>query len=283
MITNRLRLFLLAITNAGGEGKTFLILLLLALFELLDEPVLGIDTDVGNKAASSMRHKQMKFVDPFAEAEESTKKIKKAIDDERSLAIDAGANMQAASREFENMCRDLGHDLKEDDYTVRALWVVSTNKLAAAESAIKAAKRIDPPFHPLFVFNDRDGSGAVPEGVTPDLCIRYLPPALVALVNKHGGFAYVVTQGIPDYQHSADMVARYLWNFADQPMVRTLFGEHRIEKLRLQLFRQILDVRPFTLWTPDDDATMESLARKAETLSCHISPILIVASKSYIA
>lgn len=267
MISNqRLRLFLLAITNAGGEGKTFLILLLLALFELLDEPVLGIDTDVGNKAVSSMRYKQVKSVDPFENAAESKEKITKAMDEGMSLAMDAGANMQAASREFENMCRDLGIDLDEDGYAVRALWVVSTNKLAAAESATKAAKRIDPPFQPLFVFNDRDGSGAVPEGLTPDMGIPYLPPALVALVNKHGGFAQVVRQGIQGYQHSADMVARYLWNFADQPMVRTLLEEHRVEKLRPQLNREILDVSPFTLWTPDDDETMENLAREAKTL-----------------
>lgn len=100
-----LRLFLLIITNVGGEGKTHLTLLLRALFDLLGEVELTLDADPGNKAASSTGSPSIKFLDPFFDAEEAIAKVKGVMTSSTSLLIDAGANMQAASRQFEDTCR----------------------------------------------------------------------------------------------------------------------------------------------------------------------------------
>lgn len=271
-ISNALRLFLLIITDAGGEGKTFITLLFLALFELLGEDELTLDTDPGNRAASSIGGR-VKFIDPLADPDESRRRIKEKLGPNTSLLIDAGANMQAASRQFEDMCRDLGHDLRDDFYDVRALRIVSTNKLAAAESAIRAAKRMDPPFPPVFVFNDRDGSGVIPDGITPEIKVGHLQPGLVSLVNEAGGFARVIIDGVPGFQHSADMIASYVWRFADQPKVRSLFGDSRIDRLRSMLDRETQNVFPFNLKQPREDAWIEHFARKAEILR-YIDPFL---------
>jgi CobQ/CobB/MinD/ParA nucleotide binding domain len=266
MTTNQaLRLFLLIITDAGGEGKTFVTLMLQTIFDLLNEQVLTLDTDPGNRAASSTGG-SAKFLDPFGEPEETSRRIKDKLGANMSLLIDAGANMQAASRQFEDMCRDVGNDLKDDNYIVHALWIVSTNKLAAAGSAIRAARRIDPPFRPLFVFNDRDGSGAIPKEIKPDIVVEHLTPGLVALVNQEGGFTPVVTNGILGYQHSADMIAAFLWRFADQPALRTLLGDDRINQLQPMLDRQVLGISPYMPKTPLQDGKIEQLSRKANSL-----------------
>jgi hypothetical protein len=260
-----LRLFLLIITNAGGEGKTFVTMLLRAIFDLLGEDDLSLDTDPGNKALSSTGG-GAKYLDPFAEPEDSIRRVQDKLGSKTSLLIDAGANMQATSRQFEEMCRDLGNELRDQEYTVSGLWVISTNKLGSAGSSARAAKRIDPPFSPAFVFNDRDGSGAVPDGIKPDIKVEHLQPGLIALVNDGGGFASVVKEGIPGHQHSANLIADYLWRFADQPGIRVLFGNDRIDSLMPTLKRDMLNLKPYDLKRPTNDAAMEILAKRAKLL-----------------
>jgi hypothetical protein len=264
-ISDTLRLFLLIITNAGGEGKTFVVLLLKAIFELLREQELSLDTDSGNKALSSVAD-DARFLDPLAEPAQSKLKIKNQLSPEKSLLIDAGANMQSVSRQFEDMCRDVGEELEEQGYLVQALWMVSTNKLAAAGSVTRAAKRINPPFATCFVFNDRDGSGLIPEEIKPDITVGHLHPGLVSIVNQRGGFAAVIKDGKPDYRHSVDMIAKFVWDFANQDGMRKIFGNNRIEQLKLQLDRQTLNISPFTLKTSRNDKSMEHLAKKAHLM-----------------
>lgn len=86
------------------------------------------------------------------------------------------------------------------------------------------------------------------------------------MVNARGGFASLVKTGIPGHQQSADLIAAYLWRFADQPGIRVLFGNDRIDSLMPTLKRKVLNLSPYDLKRPTDDAAMEILARRAKVL-----------------
>lgn len=165
-----LRLSLLVGTNAGGEGKTWFSMLISALFDLLDEDVALIDADMGNRAACHIGGIPL---DPFGDPE---KVVPRLIEDiggqKKSMIVDSGANILAASKEYEDTLRDVGIALADSDYIVSACWLVSTNKIGAAGSVVKLAKRMANPFGPIFVFNDRDGSGSIPEGINPDIKVE---------------------------------------------------------------------------------------------------------------
>ncbi|MXO76176.1 hypothetical protein GRI40_13235 [Altererythrobacter aerius] len=249
-----LRLFLLVITNAGGEGKTWITMLLLTIFRLLDQDILTLDGDPGNRA-SSAADIGAKAMDVFEDPQKLTDRISNSLAGTKSLLVDAGANILAASVSFGDTMRDVGFKLEDDGYRVKGLWVVSTNKIGAAESATAAARRFGQPFEPLWLFNDRDGSGMVPAGLEPDITVAHLAPGYVVLVNEAGGFEPIVREGIPGYQMSADIIAKYVWRFADQHGVRALFGDVAIDSLRSILDRDVMDLHPvqFTSKKSDDE------------------------------
>jgi hypothetical protein len=258
-----LRLCLLVGTNAGGEGKTWFSMLISALFALSDEDVALIDADMCNRAACHIGGIPL---DPFGDPEKVVPRLIEDIGGRKSMIVDSGANILAASKEYEDTLRDVGIALADSDYIVSACWLVSTNKIGAAGSVVKLAKRMANPFGPIFVFNDRDGSGSIPEGINPDIKVEHLQPGLVALVNARGGFASLIKTGIPGHQHSADLIAAYLWRFADQPGIRVLFGNDWIDSLMPTLKRNVLNLSPYSLKKPTDDAAMEILARRAKVL-----------------
>lgn len=263
--TERLRLFLLVITNSGGEGKTWVTMLLLTVLKLLDHDVLTIDGDPGNRAAS-VADIGAKAMDVFEEPEKLSHRISKSLDGTKSLLIDAGANILAVSVGFGDAMRDVGFKLQDEGYRVNGLWIVSTNKIGAAQSAGLAARRFGQPFAPLWLFNDRDGSGAVPEGMQPDITVAHLEPGYVSLVNEAGGFEPIVRVGIPGYQISADVIAQYVWQFVDQPGMRALLGAAAVDGLRPMLERVTLNVRPLRVAQKANDDEMVQKAAHAEVL-----------------
>lgn len=67
-LPKKLKLFLICITNAGGEGKTWLTMVLYALFQLIQEQVVLADADPGNRASKTMFPTATK-IDVFDDAE----------------------------------------------------------------------------------------------------------------------------------------------------------------------------------------------------------------------
>lgn len=258
------RLAFLIVTNGGGEGKTFITLLLQALMELLGYRPLTIDTDLGNRAASSTGSELVKFINPLVPKDGAIEKIFEILGDHRPLLIDAGANILAAT-DFSRNLNVLGTRLQNEGFKPHALWIASTNKLGSADNSRTLAPRLNPPFPPLMTFCDRDGSGRRPEGwEKPDVFVDYLWPGLVHHVNAAGGFTRIVSDGLPGYEHSAAYIVKYFLRFAAQPAIRELFGADRIDQLIRDKWRDTLDISPATLLGPMPDNKVEKLARQAE-------------------
>lgn len=148
-------------------------------------------------------------------------------------------------------------------YRVQALWIVSGNKIKAASTAQKAAKRMSNPFVPVHVFNDRDGSNARPAGFPVDVVLENLHPGLMVLVYTYG-LSNIIQNGIPEHDHSANLIRAYIWRFVSQLGVRTIFGEELIERLRAALEVETLNISPYQLTRANDDRAMLKLAKKAE-------------------
>ncbi len=88
-INQKLLLFcLFVLTNSGGEGKTWLSMMLEAIFNLLNEDCVLIDADPGNRAAS---HLGAIPLDPFGASQKFVDRIVADLAGRKSLLIDAGA------------------------------------------------------------------------------------------------------------------------------------------------------------------------------------------------
>lgn len=256
-----LRLCVVTLSHAGGEGKTWLAMLFRVILNLLDQPTELVCADPGNRAAAHLGAARM---DVFDDPDENVERLKARVGSSASLLIDSGTNVLAASKEFEDSLRDIGIVLSADGYATLGAWVVSTNKIGSVGSAERGMLRMANPFSPLRIFNNRDGSGAMPPNYTPDIIIEHLPPGLVRLVNDAEGFESIITDGIEGYTLSAALICAYVWRFANQDGVRKIFGDDRINSLRTLLNRPTVNVSPFINTNPLKDDCLLELAARAE-------------------
>lgn len=78
------------------------------------------------------------------------------------------------------------------------------------------------------------------------------------------GLSNIIQNGIPEHDHSANLIRAYIWRFVSQLGVRTIFGEELIERLRAALEVETLNISPYQLTRANDDRAMLKLAKKAE-------------------
>ena len=223
MDSTTILLFIVIVTNAGGEGKTMLGQLIRALLELAGEPVYVLDGDAGNRAA--------KVADDTAVtlgwgAKAMVSEAIVAASSGNHVILDLGANALASAREIADLLPALRTRFAEAGYRTVALMPVSTNKVGAVEAIKELAPNLLG-FEKLFVQVNRDGSdhyaGNWPEATT--LRVGHLYPGFQMLIREPGmSLVRIVTDPPQDRQLAAAYIARWMRNFADQTAAKDLLG-----------------------------------------------------------
>lgn len=260
----RKRIALSSLAMGGGDGKTWTGQLMRTLCVLLGIPLSVLDADQGNRAFS-LTAPDVVAIDIMAKPEVNLAKVRAATADGRAIILDAGANALADSVDFINFLMDFAADLRREGYLVKGLYVVSTNKVGAAAVLEPVAERFSFHYDQVWVFNDRDGSGEMPEGYKPHIIIKNLHPGFVRLVNDRG-FVPLIVEGEPGYQLSCDHIAAYMWEFANQRGVRAIFGDEAIDSLAPLLNRVVPCVTTIKVKTLLDDAEFRSHAARAKVV-----------------
>ena len=221
-------LLLLVLTNAGGEGKTLLSLLLRALLNLSDEAVGVLDADGGNYSAAYRMHS--------AGDQDGVRTVRWGTDADRAeqivgdhvgkhMIFDSGANMAAANREIMGLLPELRRQVAALSYRPVVFLPVSTNKAGAVGAIKELAPKIEQ-FEQVFVRVNRDGSANFEAGLDPKhtIDVGWLQPGLQNYVDHAGGLVRAVTMAPPGYELAADMVCDWMRNFAEQPLVQQIIG-----------------------------------------------------------
>lgn len=218
----------LILTDAGGEGKTMLALLIRALLELAGEPVGFIDSDAGNLsgaiqinasgAAASLRVMNWQ-VSTHAASNILAEHVGSHI------IVDTGANMTAAGQPIGAMLPLLQAQAQSAGYRTVAILPVSTNKSGAVGALAELAK-LYPQWEHVFVQVNRDGSRNFEVGLDPGKTVQlnHLQPGYQELIRTNGGLAEVVRNPQAGYDRAADAIAGWMTEFAQQPLIDSLLG-----------------------------------------------------------
>ncbi|MEL7737484.1 hypothetical protein AAG614_03810 [Citromicrobium bathyomarinum] len=232
MTSIRQLLFIVIVTNAGGQGKTTLARVIKTLLELAEEPVQLLDSDAGNAAA--------KVIDA------SAKKIGWGVDtivapeivadcEGQHVVLDLGANALASAREIALLLPELCKLFAAAGYRNIAFLPVTPNKPGATEAVLHLADQL-PAMDKIFVRNDIDNSGqfeVLPANVNV-VDLEHLAPGIMAYVNEGGlTFREAIQSPASDREKAARMIAKWLRNFAS---ATARYGCFLKSGMRLQAF-----------------------------------------------
>lgn len=223
MLETKRCVFIAILSNAGGEGKTLLARMLKALFELQGLAVQLFDGDPGNFAAKISDMTAM--VIGWGVGALKAKDIVRATMGQHVL-FDLGANSMASSREIVDLLPALQREFAGAGYETIALLPVSTNKVGSVEAIIELEAKIQD-FKKIFVKVNRDGSNSFDPGLEGRSVIHvgHLEPGLQKYVNGPGkSLIGSITEPPADYETAATFVAKWLRDFAAQPLVRFIVG-----------------------------------------------------------
>lgn len=222
------RLLILILTDAGGEGKTTIALLIRALLDLMGEPVGFLDADAGNYSGSIQLQNggtgaSLKTLNWQVSQGAASRILADHLDGH--MIFDTGANTSASGQEITKLFPALQAQAKAAGYRTVAVMPVSTNKPGAV-GALTALAANYPGWEHLFVRVNRDGSAAFENGLdlarTVDL--RHLQTGYQAYIRKVGGLAEAIRSPLPDFGCAADHVADWMSAFARQQLVVDIFG-----------------------------------------------------------
>lgn len=217
------RLFIVIVSNAGGEGKTLLAQLIQALLHLAGERVTMFDGDAGNQA-TKVADDKAKIIGWGVGAIKARDIL--AATNQGHAIFDLGANSLASQREIVDLLPALCTAYAEAGYRTVACLPVSTNKLGAVEALKTLASKIEG-FEKLFVKVNRDGSRAFSgtlEG-TDVVEVGHLRPGFQAYIRQPGQtMATAVAHPPAGFGLAAIQVAEWMRKFAVQPPVLDLLG-----------------------------------------------------------
>ena len=216
-------IFIVIVTNAGGQGKTTLARVLKTLFGLVGQPVQLLDSDVGN-AAASVIDASAKVVGWSARAVVAPQILAACIG--KHVILDLGANALASAREIVDLLPQLVTDFEAAGYRNVAFLPVTPNKPGATEAVLHLAEQL-PPMERIVVRNDIDGSGQFEALTTSDRVVdlKHLPPGYMSYVNEGGlTFLDAVQQPAPDRTEAGRVIAKWMGDFAKQTQKHGLFA-----------------------------------------------------------
>lgn len=217
-------IFLVIVSNAGGEGKTLLARLMKSLWRLLDEPVHLFCGDPGNRAA--------KVDDSSAGTLSWGVQAMRADDIVAATAgqhviLDLGANTLASAREIVDLLPALQAGYEGAGYRTVAFMPVSTNKTGAVDAIEALAPNLHG-FDRLFVQVNRDGSGTYDADLSSSDVIEvgHLQPGFQTYVRKvAGSFADAVVAPHMGYGTAGLYLGEWMRAFASQAPVHKMIGE----------------------------------------------------------
>lgn len=217
-------IFLVIVSNAGGEGKTLLARLMKALWLLQGQSVHLFDGDPGNRAA--------KVGDDSAGTLSWGVQAMRADDIVVATAgqhviLDLGANTLASAREIVDLLPALQTSYAAAGYRTVAFMPVSTNKTGAV-GAIEALAPNLHGFDKLFVQVNRDGSGTYDADLASAdvIAVGHLAPGFQTYIRKvAGSFADAVTAPGSGYELAGAYIAEWMQTFAAQAPVHSLVGK----------------------------------------------------------
>ena len=217
-------LFIIILTNSGGEGKTTLTLLLRAILDLAGIDSLAIDADQGNWALKNRSGEDI-ATDVLAWAPRpgaAAKIVSKATG--KSTLMDTGANMMAAGQPIGELVIELQKRFADQGYRTAAFIPVSPNKSGAAEGVNILSDRISD-FEKFIVFNHRDKSGnfgSVRDDIAA-IIVSHLQPGLQAYLDQHDWrIAEVLTDPATCSTRASAHVGEWVRSFALDRNVRDL-------------------------------------------------------------
>ncbi|PZU56389.1 MAG: hypothetical protein DI547_16710 [Sphingobium sp.] len=223
-MSNLIRLlFIVIISNAGGEGKTLLAQLIQALLQLAGDPVIMLDGDPGNQAAK-VADDNAKVVGWGVDAIKAPDIL--AATNHAHVILDLGANSLASAREIVELLPALRTTFAEASYRTVAFMPVSTNKIGAVEAIKTLASKIEG-FERLFVKVNRDNSRAFGGTLEGDdvIDVGHLRPGFQAYIRQPGQtMANAVAHPPKGFGLAAAQVAEWMRDFAAQPPVLDLIG-----------------------------------------------------------
>lgn len=229
------RLLILILTDAGGEGKTTIALLIRALLDLMGEPVGFLDADAGNYSGSIQLQNggtgaSLKTLNWQVSQGAASRILADHLGGH--MIFDTGANTSASGQEIIKLFPALQAQAKAAGYRTIAVMPVSTNKPGAV-GALTALAANYPGWEYLFVRVNRDGSAAFEDGLdlTRTVDLRHLQTGYQAYVRAAGGLVGAVRSPLPNFGYAADHVADWMSAFASQPLVIDVFGRGPITAL----------------------------------------------------
>ncbi|WP_137680566.1 hypothetical protein [Aurantiacibacter suaedae] len=213
-------LFIIILSNAGGQGKTTIARIIKALLETSGHhPVQILDADAGNAAAS--------ILDPNSErlgwGVQATvgPQIVEAYSG-RHVILDLGANTMASAREIADMLPELTTLFEKVGYSSLAIYPVTPNKPGALGALEKLMLQL-PAQEKMLVLNNADGTGNFeqPLPTLPTARLGALKPGFMDYVNAldSRSFSEAVFSPAPDRTIAAQHIAEWMRNFArDLPL-----------------------------------------------------------------
>jgi len=217
-------IFLVIVSNAGGEGKTLLAQLMQALWQLLGQPVHVLDGDPGNKAAK-VADDTARVVGWGVDAMKADHIV--AATAGQHVILDMGANSLASAREIVDLLPALQRAYAAAGYRTIAFMPVSTNKIGSVDAIKDLAPKIQH-FKKLFVKVNRDGSGTFDEGLGTANAVNvdYLAPGFQNYVRGPGvSLAKGVSTPPAGYNLAARYVAEWMRSFVTQASVHDVLGD----------------------------------------------------------
>lgn len=217
-----IRVLIIIAVNGGGEGKTLLTQMLLALTRLLGGSAQVVDADAGNR---SIQHATGQG-DSISWGAPPTiaPTMLAAYKDINALVIDVGAN--ALTTGFAETLRSVCEAATAEGRLPYILIPHTPNKPGAARGADAAASSFKDCATTLVVRNDRDGSGAFGSTTTdPAISLNNLQPGFLAVrYQSPSSLEDFILNPEPGYALSSGAFAEWLSTFANQPAVSAMFG-----------------------------------------------------------
>lgn len=212
-------LFLIITSNAGGEGKTMICKLILAILRLAGVTnIRTFDADPGNwTLANSV---------PLTKAvgwyvDEKAAPIIAADCMGAHTIIDPGANAFAGSEQFARLVRALGSEFRNAGYRTIAFGPVSTNKDGALDSMVELTDHYAE-FDRIYVKVNRDGSGNYMGDVaklehTATIEISHFDPGFLSVLADHKeAWDEAVTHPLEGFQIAGAYIGEIFADVADQ-------------------------------------------------------------------
>lgn len=267
LLTTTLFISVSAVSNAGGEGKTTLTIVIEAALDLLGRPVQLVDIDQGMGSLAFQRQEAKSLDWGMSDLKSDTvfERLRSG-----NVVFDFGANALASGTPVIRLYGKVNDALAEIGFRRVALVPISTNKpgaVGAAKDIIRAFSHME--CHAVLV--NRDGNGIYDEDVSAlsALEMPHLDPGLqqfrTHLQSQGISLADALRSPPAGWVQATDYLGMWLRAFATQPtMIDILGGDVGavLEALGRQ-DRRALRLRGLTLQDLHDDAIDDRLRLSA--------------------